>query len=185
MDSGVWNYNMGLVNAQLKNLPLARYHLLEAKKLGAETSELTSSIALVESQLNVSRLETPINGSDQLINIAMTLSEGPLITISLVFLIIGLWLIKRMSSYKSVLITLAMVITPLGLNYWVANLPMKIVLNDQIILEGPSQLFPRRGEVPAGVLIVTRPKGEWEEIIFPARFGGWIRSSGLRTLGQK
>ncbi len=77
---------------------------------------------------------------------------------------------------------LLLVLIPVGLNWWVKSWPYAVVVAPQAIQEGPSAIFPARGELPVGVLVITREMGEWEEVIYPSRFQGWIKKQGLKVL---
>lgn len=185
IEPAIWNYNLGLVHAELKNYPLARYHLMKAQDLGASLPELAQSQALVDEQLDVIKLEKPINASDRFIKAGLTFTDGPFVTLSLIMLITGLWSLKKTLSFKRAGLVLLSVALPLVLNLWVNSWPRRIVPEARPLMDGPSALFTSRGELPAGVLIVTNRKGDWEEVVYPARFQGWIKSEGLLSLEKK
>lgn len=185
MDTGLWHYNMGTVHAEMNNWPMARYHFLLADEAGFSSKELRQNQEMAESKLEVPRLEQPLATSDYLVKTAMVANQGPLMTLGLIFLIIGLWLLKKKPRFKSAVVFVIAVATPLLIDLWIDAWPKKIVTVTKAVYEGPSALFEIRGEIPAGVLVLTNTKGEWEEIIFPSRFSGWIKSDGLKRLELK
>lgn len=185
MDAGLWHYNMGTVLGEMNNWPLARYHFLMAQADGLNSEELNQNQQLAESKLEIARLEKPLGTSDYLIKTGMIASEGPLVTLSLLFLVIGLWILRKKPSFKSAVLFLVAVVTPLIVNFWIESWPKKVVLLPKAVYEGPSALFATRGELPPGIMVLTNTKGEWEEIIYPSRFAGWIKSDGLKRLESK
>lgn len=176
---------MGVVQAELKNLPLARYYFLQAEKSGFGDPKLAQNKSLVETQLEISKLEKPINSSDWLIKSSLISAEGPLLTLGLFLLVVCLWMLKKSLSFKRLMVSLAVVTIPFLLHLWISSWPQKLAPASIPIYEGPSALFTVRGELPPGVILVTNKKGDWEEIIFPARFHGWIKSEGLLSLENK
>lgn len=185
VDAGLWHYNMGTVEGQLKNWPSARYHFLLSDMSGLRNSELSQNLELAESQLGVVRLEQALNTSDYLIKGSLFVSQGPLLSLSLLFLVIGLCILKKQSSFKKMMLVLFFVALPLTLNFWIKSWPRKIVTSAKPIYEGPAAMFGTRGEVPAGVMVLTKVKDGWEEIVYPSRFSGWIKSDGLKRLELK
>ncbi len=185
IDPSIWHYDMGTVLAEMKNWPMARLHFILAERSGMDSKELHQNLELVENILEIPRLEKPLDPSDYLIKAGMIASQGPLLSLSLIFLIIGLWLIKKSPSLKSAMIFLGSVSFPIILNFWIDSWPKKIAINSIIIFEGPSALFEARGELPPGLLLITNVKGDWEQIIYPSRFSGWIKSQGLKRLELK
>lgn len=182
VSSGLWNYNVGTVLGKLGNYPLARFHLLQAEKEGFHTKELILNRELVESRLEISKLEKPSVWTDYVVQGSSFLSQGFLTTISLVLVIAGIVSLFKRSSYKTVSLFLVSGAMVLSLNWWVSSWTKMIVVQPQIIHSGPSAIFPTQESLPAGLLMVTRQEGEWLEVIYPARFSGWVKYSGLMEI---
>lgn len=182
MDSGLWHYNMGTVLGEMNNWPLARFHFILAEEKGMDSKDLQQNKTLAEKQLEIQRLEQPLDTSDYLIKASLVAAQGPLVTLSLLLLVVGLWLLKKAPTFKSAVLFVMTVSSPLLLDLWIDSWPKKIVTTVKPIYEAPSALFEIRGEMPAGVMVLTNKKGEWEEVIFPSRFSGWIKSDGMKTL---
>ena len=185
IDPAIWNYNMGLTLAELSNWPLARYHFLLAEDRGLESKSLSQNKKWVESKLELERLEKPIDLSDYMIKAGLIAVNGPLISLSLIFLIAGLILLKKSKQIKATSVMLVFMALSLGLNYWIGSWPRKIVIEKKSLYEGPSVLFSIKGNLPPGVMVLTRSRGDWEEIIFPSRFSGWIKPDGFKNLETK
>ena len=185
MDLGLWHYNMGTVLGQMNNWPMARFHFILAEARGLNSKELNQNQQLVEEKLEISRLEQPLGTSDYLIKAGMIAADGPLVSLGFLFLAIGLWLLKKKPTLKSATWFVLAVASPLMLDLWIDSWPRKIVTTTKEIYEGPSALFGTRGELPQGLMILTDTKGNWEKIIFPSRFSGWIKSDGLKRLELK
>jgi len=185
VEAGLWHYNMGTVFGEMKNWPLARFHFMLAEANGFNSKELSQNQQLAEDVLEISRLEKPLDTSDYLIKASLVASEGLLVTLSLIFLVLGLWLLKQSATAKRALIFVLAVVSPLIIDSWFDSWPRKIVIETKSLYEGPSALFAVRGELPAGLMVLTNTKGEWEEIIYPARFSGWVRTDGMKRLELK
>jgi hypothetical protein len=185
MDAGLWHYNMGSVLAKMNNLPLARFHLTMAESNGLHSKELIQNQLYVEEKLDVSRLEQPLDSPDYIIKAGLTAADGPLLSLGFLFLVIGLWLLKKSPTIKSALAFIIAVATPLMIDLWIESWPRKIVLMPKVIYDGPSALFGTKGELPLGLMVITNTKDEWEKIIYPSRFSGWIKSDGLKSLELK
>jgi hypothetical protein len=179
---GVWHYNMGTEYGKLDNLPLARYHFLMAELKGLNSKEVLSNRNLIESKLDITRLEKPISSYDYFIKISLEASKGILTTVSLLLVIIGLFNLWKKSNFKALGICLFFALGFTGMNWWVNSWDKSIVMETKSVQEGPSAIFSVKGELPVGVMVITQAKGEWLEIIYPSRFQGWIKESGLKEL---
>lgn len=178
----IWHYNVGTVQAKLENWPLARYHFLMAENQGLTVPELKQNKEVVETRLQVEKLERPLDVSDYVYQYASAASEGFFTTFSLLLLVMGLFILKRGASLLKVVALTVLVLLPLGCSWWVKTWPRAVVSSPQVVREGPSQIFAERQELPAGVLIIFRGSGDWKEIIWPSRYSGWILKNGLLEL---
>jgi hypothetical protein len=179
---GLWHYNVGTVKASEGRWAEARLHFLKARELGFKTHANESNLKLTEEKLEVGRLEKPLSTTDYLIKGALWAKEGAFTTISLLVLVIALWNLRRKKSFQMAAIYAVMMALPLLLNFWVNSWSRQIVIEPQLVQEGPSVIFGGKNELPAGVMVVTRHKGDWLEIIYPSRFAGWIKSAGLKAM---
>jgi hypothetical protein len=178
----LWHFNMGLVEAQLQNWPMARFHLELAKDTGLNSEDLTQNLNLVEEKLQITQNEKAIDYKDYFFKTGLILSDGILTTLSLIFIVCGLWLLKKRASLGRFLFLVGFAALPLFLNAWIKSWPRKIVIQTQSIYEGPSSIFGVIGELPAGVIVLTDTKGEWEKVVYPTRFSGWIMSQSTKRL---
>ena len=185
LERGLWHYNLGTVYGEMKNWPMARFHFILAEANGFDSKELQQNQQLSEEALDISRLEKPLDTSDYLIKASLVASEGLLVTLSLIFLVAGLWFLKQKTTAKRALIFVLVVVSPLILDAWIDSWPKKIVTASKPLFEGPSALFAARGELPAGLMVLTNVKGEWEEVIYPARFSGWVKADRMKRLEHK
>lgn len=182
MDSALWHYNMGTVQAELNNWPLARYHLLLAKEAGHQSPQQEQNQKFVEEKLDIGRLEKPLGFSDYLIKGSLIATEGIFMTFALLAVVLGIWTVKKKPSRGNIAFLLVGTLLPVGLNFWIKSWPKQIVVQPVEIFEGPSALFGQRGEIPPGVMVITDTKGEWKKIVYPSRFTGWIKENGLKKL---
>ena len=185
INTGLWHYNMGIAMGQMNNWPIARFHFILAEESGLHSKELIQNQHFVEEKLETSRLEQPLGTSDYIIKTGLIASDGPLLSLGFLILVFGLWLLKKKPSLKSAVLFVIAVACPLMLDLWIDSWHRKIVTTTKQIYEGPSILFGVKGELPQGLIIMTDTKGDWEKIIFPSRFSGWIKSDGLKRLELK
>jgi hypothetical protein len=178
---GLWHYNLGTVMAQMNNLPLARFHLLQAERLGFSEKAVLANKELVESKLEADKYERSISKTDYLFKAGLFLSDGVFLTIVLAMIVAAIWSMKRKSFEVLACLAIGIVVT-LGLNWWVKSWPLQIVVKPQLIREGPSSIFPEVEELPAGIMVITSEKGGWKKILYPSRYGGWIINDGLKEL---
>jgi hypothetical protein len=182
MPAGLWNYSLGTVLAQKNDLPLARYHFLRAKNLGIRNKNLEENLHYVEEKLEIPKWETPLSLEDYSKKAALWSQGGLFTTLALLVLIAGIIHFMRTKVPRLIPLYGIMMLIPLGMNFWVGSWESYIVRSPQLVLEGPSAIFTPRGEIPAGVRVLTRQKGDWFKIIYPSRFEGWIRKQGLISL---
>lgn len=182
MSPGLWHYNVGTVKASEGRFAEARLHFLKARELGFSDSANETNLRLTEEKLEVTRLEKPLSVTDYLIKGALWAREGAFTTLSLIVLVIALWNLRKRKSFQMAAVYAVLMAIPLLLNFWVNSWSRLIVIEPQLVQEGPSVIFGGRNELPSGVMLVTRHKGDWLEIIYPSRFSGWIKSAGLKAM---
>lgn len=182
ISEGVWHYNVGTVYGKLENWPMARYHLMLADWNGLSSKEVISNKKYVEAKLGIEKLEKPLAPSDYLVRSGIEVSQGILTSISLSVVLIGLVIFGKKKSIRSLVASLAICGLIAGLNIWIHSWDKLIVTSTQIIKDGPSDIFGARDELPPGLMIVGRKKGAWIEVIYPSRFQGWVKDSGLKEL---
>ncbi len=180
--SGLWHYNMGTVFGKMGNYPLARFHLLKAEAEGFKSKEAIANRELVESKLEIEKIETPITTSDYLVKGGMIAAQGLLGMLSLCLIIGALFTLWKKNSLKIFSLVVLPAFLLIGLNVWISNWNRQIVMNPKPIFEGPSAIFEARNEIPAGVMVVVRENEGWLQIIFPSRYQGWIKPDGLKEL---
>lgn len=179
---GVWHYNVGTIFGKLENWPMARYHLMLADSNGLSTKEVIANKKFVENKLDVQRLEKPLAPSDYVMKGGIEYASGILTSLSLLVLLIGLLFFWKKKNIRVLISSLVVCATFAGFNIWISSWDKMIVVNTQLIKDGPSEIFGPRDEIPVGLLIVGRKKGDWVEVVYPSRFQGWIKNSGLKEL---
>ncbi len=182
LPSGLWHYNLSTVYAKLENWPLARFHLLVATKEGVSVPGISQNQTLIEEKLEVGKLEKSLSTSDYLYKAAKFITIGEITSFSLVFLLIGLLILKKKPSFKRFSILLILTLLPLSFSLVLKKYPEGIVLSTEKVLDGPSVIFGSVADIPAGIKVITTGDGDWREILWPSRFHGWIRTSALKEL---
>lgn len=182
ISESVWHYNVGTVYGKLENWPMARYHLTLAEWEGLSSKEVISNKNFVEDKLDTKKLERPLSPSDYFVKGGIETSHGILSSISLLIVLIGLAVFWKKKSIQALGASLAIATIFVGINFWVHSWDKMIVVTSQVIKDGPSEIFGQRDELPSGLLVVGTKKGDWFEIIYPSRFQGWIKDTGLKEL---
>jgi hypothetical protein len=179
---GLWHFNMGTVEAKLLKPAEARYHFLEAEMKGVDDSRLGQNLKLVEDELEVGKLEKPLEYEDYAVKFGLWAQNGFLTMLSLLIFLGGLLLLRREKKVSVFIIACVVAALPLGAKFWISSWNKSVTLTPHEVLEGPSAIFASRGELPVGVMVITKRSGEWKEIIWPSRFRGWVKSEGLKEL---
>ncbi len=182
LSAGVWHFNMGTVKAKLGQPAEARYHFLESRWSGFTDERLANNLSLVEDTLEVTKLEKPLEIADYAIKFGLWAQNGFFTMLSLVVLLFGFLILRRQKKYSILILTAFLAALPLGVNWWVKSWHKAVTLSTQQVQDGPSVIFGSRGELPPGVMVVTKKSGEWVEVIFPSRFRGWIKNASLKEL---
>ena len=184
LSPGLWHYNVGIIKAQTQQWPEARFHFLKSRQAGFNSEQTANNLALTEEKLELVKLEKSLSTNDYLIKASLWAAEGVLTTFALLILVIAIFSLRKKRDYKLASIYAVVMGIPLLLSLWIGSWTKSVVIQPQLVLDGPSVIFPSRAELPAGIFIVTRDKGDWKEIIYPSRFNGWIKNAGLKSLEE-
>ncbi len=182
LSPGLWHFNMGTVKAKMNLAAEARYHFLAAEEKGFSDEKLTQNLAIVEDELEVKTLEKPLDTFDYAVKFGLWSQSGFLTMISLIILLAGILILRKEKKYYVLILTIVFALMPVGCHYWIGSWDKAVTLTPLEVLDGPSVIFGSRGELPAGVMVVTKKSGEWKEVIYPSRFRGWIKNAGLKEL---
>jgi hypothetical protein len=179
---GLWHFNMGTVKAKMNVLAEARYHFLAAEENGFTDKSLGQNLSIVEDELDVRILEKPLDTMDYAIKFGLWSQNGFLTMVSLMILLGGILILRKEKKYYVLILTILLALIPVGCHFWIGSWDRAVTLTSHEVLEGPSVIFDSRGELPPGVMVVTKESGEWKEVIYPSRFRGWIKAAGLKEL---
>jgi hypothetical protein len=179
---GLWHYNMGTLYAKLENFPLARYHFLMSDMEGYTNKDLIKNKKIVEEKLDIPKHEKMLSTSDYFIRGSVEATHGIFTMVCLLIIICGVFLSFRRSNFKAFRFSLVLSCLVLVINFWVQNWKKFIVLEGQVLHEGPSSIFLSNQEVPPGTMIVVLEKDDWLRVLYPSQYGGWIKHNGIRKL---
>jgi hypothetical protein len=179
---GLWHYNMGTLFGKLENWPMARFHLMMADAAGFTSKELFQNKELVELKLDIQKYEKPLGAMDYLIKGSLVGTQGIFTLLALLFITGGLISVWRIKSIKIMASAISFAIILFALNFWIGSWKKLIVIRALPLHEGPSVIFGAKEEIPAGVFLVTQEKGDWLKVIYPSRFEGWVKETGLKEL---
>lgn len=179
---GVKHYNLGTVYAQMQHWPDARFHFLMAEKNGFNRPEVSQNLQIAEAKLEITKLEEPLSTTDYLVKYSALATNGIFTSLSLVILVVGLVALKKTAKPKLVWLFLPAVLLPLCLHFWIKSWPWAVVMKPSGLHDGPSAIFGSRGELPPGLLVLAKNKGDWKEIVYPIRYSGWVKANELKDL---
>jgi len=182
LDPGIFHYNFGLLMIHNENWPLARYHFLMAENNGVLDKALFVNEKLVEEKLDTARYEEPQTINDYFIKYSMEMSAGYYTTLSLIFLIGGLVIVRKISNLRAWTIWSLLVLAPILYNYWVDSWEKVIVEKEIVLMDGPSNLFLTEKKIPPGALLVLKTKDGWSKVIYPSELHGWIRDTDYKRI---
>jgi hypothetical protein len=182
-DSGIFHYNLGTVYSKMGDYPAARFHLEKAIKEGYINSSSLNNQNFVRNQLDVDDLSTSSNLPDQMINIALSVPSEAYLSLTLLFLLGGVLLLKAKKLVKKTSIFFALILTlaPVAFsNLYLDKINSAIAFKDLPLYEGPSKIFAEKGKIKAGSKIILGEfKDGWFYVKFPISLTGWISKDQL------
>jgi hypothetical protein len=175
----IYHHNLSAVFFQLKEFPLSRYHLIKAESYGLTDGLVFQNKSLINRELDLERLERPINISDYVYKFSMNFENGGFATLSLGIILIGTLVLFRLRNLKSGLIVSLLAIVPLIFQLWTSSLDRYISKNEVKLFDGPSGIFETDKLLPMGVLLIVKEHEDWLEVVYPSRFEGWVNHKNL------
>lgn len=182
-DPGIYEYNIGIAYFKKGNLVDARVWFEKAKLKGFYSNELMTALKDVTSKLEVKRLEESQSIHDSFSNISTLLPVDVYVTLSLIFFVILGVFYKKMDKYIR-LVVLVLAFMPLAFYFMYAkNYHSIIVLEDQIVFRGPSEMFEQTQLIPKGMKLITgKTHNGWRYILSPESHKGWFKSTKVEKL---
>jgi hypothetical protein len=184
-EPGVFYYNLGTIKVKQGKLAEGRLYLEKAKVEGYSNDYVKNNISKTKELLGVVEMESPQTIGDHINFYTMNLDANIYLTFTLLFLVIGSFLYKKISKgFKAVLIILAIIPISFKL-YFVDNLTKAVSLSDLDIYEGPSKVFEKTNILSKGLLVKLINKQEgWSYVIYPDKLQGWIKTEEIEVLEQ-
>ena len=183
IDSGIFHYNLGTVYLKMGDFPAARFHLEKTIKEGYINSSSLNNLAYVKSQLQVDDISTSTELPDQLMNTALSVPPAAYFSITLLFILLGIALIKskKLVRMTSIILFVILIATPAFLSqFYLDKINYAVAFKDIPIYEGPSKIFTEKGKVKAGSkIILGEYKEGWFYVKFPISLTGWISNDKL------
>ena len=190
-DPGVFHYNLGTVLAKEGRLSASRYNLEKALHKGFIDSRVVGNLRAVKSVLMAKDLESSEAAwSDRTLNFALNVPQ-PLFLTSTLLLLLGALLLIHFKKVGKVmgkggrpvliggLFTLALV-PFLVSQLYLKNIDYAINLEETILREGPSEIYPEIMALDAGSkFIIGDENNGWAFIESPNFLSGWVRRDKL------
>jgi tetratricopeptide (TPR) repeat protein len=183
LNSGIFHYNLGTVYSKMGDFPAARFHLEKAIKEGYINSSSLNNLTFVKTQLQVDDLSTSSMLPDELMNSALSIPGSAYLSFTLVFLLLGLILLKTKKLVRKTSIALFVVLIAAPIlfsQFYLDKVNYAVAFKDVPLYEGPSKIFSEKGKVRAGSKIILGEfKEGWFYVKFPISLTGWISKDQL------
>lgn len=182
-DPAVFHYNLGTVYARGEEYGIARYHLEKSIKLGMLNKKTLNNLDYVKSKIYFQDIGHSTLIKERVINLGTVLPVDLYISLSLLFVIAGIILlkVKRKISYRPALLWMLLCLSPLvSYQYYFKKQSVGIVLKESIVNEGPSEIYKTVISLPAGSkIIVGENYNGWYFIKSPSSISGWLKKNNL------
>lgn len=182
-NSGIFHYNLGTVYSKIGDQPAARFHLEKAIKEGYINSSSLNNLTYVKNQLQVDDLSTSSSFPDQFMNYSLAIPSAVYSSLSLLFLLLTITLLKSKKLVKKTSIAIAILLIVLPLSFsslYLDKINHAVAFSDIPLYEGPSKIFSEKGKVKAGSKIILGEfKEGWFFVKFPISLAGWINKDQL------
>lgn len=181
LESSVYFFNLGRVYAADKNWPEARIAFLKSQKMLAR-KETLSNLEIIEKQMVIAELESPRSIKDYLVNSTYFLGTEMVLTINLLLLVGGLWMIQKSKDIRKLITIATMILLLSALSLWTHYWPWAVAENEIHVYHGPSEIFEKVELIPQGMKFLGLEKDSWIHVIYPSRFEGWIKKENISEL---
>lgn len=186
----IFHYNLGIYYYKTQQFPIARFHFEKSLHEGHLSTQLLHNLNLSKKQLPTAiSIEEKVTPFEKAIN---TFSEvpasyvwGPSLLLILIMLLgIKSKIRKEVKSYVMIALVIFLGCLPYLSHFFLTKDSYGAITLDKIIVrEGPSQIFSKIGELPAGLKLRTeKSKDGWFFVHSPKKFVGWIEGKDLGLL---
>ncbi|MEX1099817.1 MAG: hypothetical protein WEB87_05295, partial [Bacteriovoracaceae bacterium] len=179
-----YHYNLAVNYAKMDQLPLARFHFEKAKDSGFYSLELSKNLEQVKELMGVSRVEEKTSFTDYVFETGLSLSTYTGANVSLILFIVFLFQMKKISRWWLKVLIAALTLAPLtGQLYLKENYDQMLAMDKKQVLRGPSAIFEKNQEVPAGMkYVASKNYSGWRYIVSPSSHKGWTRNERAKEL---
>lgn len=182
-DSGIFHYNLGTVYSKMGDYPAARFHFEKAIKEGYINSSSLNNLTFVKTQLQVDDISTSTSFPDQVMNAALAIPPAAYFSLTLLFLLLGVVLLKsrKLVRKTSIFFLIVLIVAPTAFSkFYLEQVNYAVSFKDVPVYEGPSKIFTEKGKVKAGSkIILGEYKEGWFYVKFPISLAGWINKDQL------
>ena len=176
---GHFHYNIGTLYAKEGHLSAGRFHLEKALGKNYANKMVLNNLAVIKEQLSVGEEASFLNQS-------LLIPPALFTSATLVMVLVLLVAIKRKIISSSVwgLLFAILALAPWSFQkFYLSGVTSAIVLKDAPLHEGPSKIYSRSGEIPAGskVILGQLYNGHYL-VISPPNYSGHIHRDFLGLL---
>lgn len=182
-ETGVFDYNLGLVYLKNNQFVKARVSLEKAKINGFYSNEVQAALSEVTESLDVKMLEEPTSFSDSFNSIVLQVPFDAYVFVTLFFVTISIATYKKFDKYIR-LIIFVLGLLPTVFYFQHVNQHEKIiVLEDEYVYRGPSKMFEQIQIIPKGMKLFTgKNYNGWRYIVTPTSHQGWFTTNKVKSL---
>ena len=183
LNSGIFHYNLGTIYSKMGDFPAARLNLEKSIKEGYINSASINNLAYIKSQLQADDISTSSSLPDQFMNGALSFPPAAYLSLSLIFLLVGIVLLKSKKLFKKSSIALFILLMTAPMIFselYLSKINYAVAFKDVVLYEGPSKIFGEKGKVRAGSkIILGEYKDGWFYVKFPISLVGWINKDQI------
>lgn len=182
-EPGLYEYNLAISYMKNNQMVDARVSLEEAKSKGFYSNELENALKEVKKSLEVYRLEESQDFNDNFTGFVASVPVDLYITISLIFFVVFGAFYKKMDRYIKVVILIFAFMPISFYGLFVKDYRSIVILEDQVVYSGPSEMFEQIQLIPKGMKLITgKTHNGWRYILSPSSHRGWVITDKVKKL---
>lgn len=188
LPAGQFHYNLGTLHLKLEQVGPARHHLEQALHEGFVHSALFNNLNFLQQNLNVIDLSQSTAPWDRFFHYILSVPQDIYLLLFLFFILVTAIALKWVRTNKwlvagpTLLVALCVSYLYFGV---VERRSVAISLTNAQVLEGPSSLYQKKFELPAGSkVLLGKVADDWIYIERPLHFSGWIKKADIGFVGE-
>jgi len=182
LDPGLFHYNLGTFYAKKGDLAIGRYHLEKSYKIGFINGASQNNIKAVVEKLGVQDITTSSSRVERMIDSSLNFPSQAYFGLTCFFLILILLMVrfKKIGKSASIFMGIVAFLPTLYFFIFLNNLNHAVALSPVAVFEGPSKVFEKKLDLPAGAKIIFNKRNDdWIFIRYPLFLSGWVNKESM------